>query len=116
MLRKLLELIVEDCSAEVSPFTAPLREVLALLEQTTNHLLTAGNTAEDGAYALLQLTGLAVHGWNGHALFTAAASGTHYQLRLRAALELHATGLADSARVWAGKAAKTLPAYRFQAF
>jgi alkylation response protein AidB-like acyl-CoA dehydrogenase len=114
-LRELLSLIAVDTAATSSPFTIPLRELLTLLEQTLVHVLSAGSSAEDGAYALLQLTGHAVHGWNGHALFTAATEATDYQSRLRAALELYAAGLADSARSWAGKAVRTLPTYRFSA-
>ena len=114
-LRKLMDLIALETSTSNNHFSAPLREVLTLLSVTVNQLIAEGSTAEDGAYALLQLTGCAVDGWNGHALFAAATAGTDYQLRLRAALELHAAGLADSAKVWAGKALRSLPDYRFQA-
>jgi hypothetical protein len=114
-LDRLLGLISAETASGDSPFVAPVAEILALLTATVTRLLAADSTAEDGAYALLQLTGCAVHGWNGHTLFVAATEGTDYQLRLRAALELHAASLGDSARVWAGKAVSTLPAYRFQA-
>ena len=110
-----MDLIALETSTSNNHFSAPLREVLTLLSVTVNQLIAEGSTAEDGAYALLQLTGCAVDGWNGHALFAAATAGTDYQLRLRAALELHAAGLADSAKVWAGKALRSLPDYRFQA-
>ncbi len=115
MLGKLLDLIAEETAASTTPYSAPAGEVLALLRETVTRLLAADGTAEDGAYALLQLTGCAVHGWNGHALFAAATQGTDYQLRLRAALDLHAAGLADTARFWAGKAVRSLPPYRFRA-
>ncbi|MEY4641375.1 MAG: hypothetical protein RLZZ227_1369 [Pseudomonadota bacterium] len=114
-LDRLLSRIQADTTTGDSPFTTPLREIVTLLQQTVTHLLSADSTAEDGAYALLQLTGHAVHGWNGHALYVAATETTDYQQRLRAALELYAAGLSDSARVWAGKAIRTLPGYRFQA-
>lgn len=116
-LRKLLDLIATESSASNNPFSMPLHEVLALLGETVDQLVaaaTTGSAADDGAYALLQLTGCAVHGWNGHALFAAATAGTDYQLRLRAALELHAASMADNAQVWAGKAIRSLPGYRFQ--
>ena len=115
MLEKLLGLIVAETTRGESPFRAPTRAVLDLLKHAVGHVLTAGNTAEDGAYALLQLTGCAVNGWNGHTLFAAATGNTDYQQRLRAALELQAASLADSARIWAGKVSRALPGYRFQA-
>ncbi len=113
-LHKLLDLIVADTAAGSSPFSTPARETLALLRQTLQQVLTAGATAEDGAYAFLQLTAHAVHGWNGHVLYHAATAGTEYQLRLRAALELYTASLTDSAQLWAGRAARALPALRFR--
>jgi alkylation response protein AidB-like acyl-CoA dehydrogenase len=114
-LDRLLDLISAETVSGDSPFVGSVGEVLQLLRQTVIRLLAADSTAEDGAYALLQLTGCAVHGWNGHTLYVAATEGTDYQRRLRAALELHAASLGDSARLWAGKAISTLPAYRFEA-
>lgn len=114
-LYKLMDLIAAETSASNNPFSKPVREVIALLAATVKQLVAVGNAAEDGAYALLQLTGCIVHGWNGHALFAAASAGTDYQLRLRAALELYAASLADNARVWAGKSVRSLPAYGFEA-
>jgi len=113
-LQKLLDLIAADIAAASTPFTAPLQDIIALLKQTVQRLLVA-DSPEDGAYALLQLAGCAAHGWNGHTLFAAATGGTPYQVRLRAALELHAASLADAARLWAGKAVERLPDYRFSA-
>lgn len=112
-LQKLLTLVATETSGSTSPFAAPVREIAAMLQQTVAGLLSAGASAEDGAYALLQLTGLLVHGWNGHALYQAATSDTDYQSRLRAALQLYAESLPDTARVWAGKAVRPLPDYRF---
>ncbi len=113
MLGSLLDLIARETATGDTPFAAPTCEILEMLRQVVTRLQVAA-TAEDGAYALLQLTGCALHGWNGHTLFAAATAGTPYQTRLRAALELHAASLADTARLWAGKATGTLPGYRFQ--
>ncbi len=114
-LQKLLDLIAQDTAGSTTPFTAPLKDVLTLLKQTVHELLNMDTTTEDGAYALLQLAGCAVSGWNGHTLYGAATGNTDYQQRLRAALDLHAASLADTARLWAGKALNRLPAYRFPA-
>jgi alkylation response protein AidB-like acyl-CoA dehydrogenase len=114
-LQKLLDLIAHDTANSMTPFTAPLKDISALLTQTVRDLLKTETTAEDGAYALLQLAGCAVSGWNGHTLHAAATGNTDYQQRLKAALELYATSLTDSARLWAGKAVQPLPAYRFPA-
>jgi len=112
-LQKLIDLIAHDTAASTTPFTAPLKDVLTLLQQTVQALLNSDTAAEDGAYALLQLAGCAVSGWNGHTLHAAAIGESDYQQRLRAALELHAASLTDAARLWAGKALKHLPDYRF---
>jgi alkylation response protein AidB-like acyl-CoA dehydrogenase len=114
-LQALLDLIARDVAGSSTPFTAPLQDVLALLQLTAQGLVKADATAEDGAYALLQLAGCAVSGWNGAALYAAASGTTDYQQRLKAALELYSASLVDSARLWAGRALNRLPAYRFSA-
>jgi alkylation response protein AidB-like acyl-CoA dehydrogenase len=117
LLRKLLLLIAADAATGTSPFTTSLQALPQLLLSTLDSLLDidakkAGASA-DGAYAFLQLSGLVVHAWNGHVLFTAATESTPYQQRLRAALELFASSIADKAALWAGKAITSLPAYSF---
>lgn len=114
-LQKLLDLIAGEVVATSTPFTIPLREAVTLLNEAVARLLSAESAGEDGAYALLQLVGCIAHGWNGHALYAAATAGTDYQRRLRAALDLHAASLADTARVWAGRSVRQLPDYRFSA-
>lgn len=114
-LHKLLDLIAQDTAGATTPFTVPLKDVLLQLKQTVQHLLNANSASEDGAYALLQLAGCAVSGWNGHTMYAAATADTDYQQRLRAALDLYAASLPDTARLWAGKALNYLPAYRFPA-
>ncbi len=114
-LTKWLDLVSQDIAAAASPFTAPLREAMARLQDAVKVLNEAGTAADDGAYAFLQLAGCVAHGWNGHALHAAASGQTNYQERLRAALELHAASLADTAKLWAGKATTRLPEYRFPA-
>ncbi len=79
ILGSLLDLIARETSTGATPFAAPTGEILSLLRQVVVQLQAADKTAEDGAYALLQLTGCALHGWNGHTLFAAATAGTPYQ-------------------------------------
>jgi hypothetical protein len=109
----LLTLIAQESAVAQTPYSAPLATLVPLLQDTVATLSERGNAADNGAYALLQLSGCVVHAWNGHALYAAAGEGTDYQQRLRAALELHAGSCIDTARLWAGKALQTLPALRF---
>jgi 3-(methylthio)propanoyl-CoA dehydrogenase len=113
-LSALLSLIRSETAAGTSPFGTPAQELCDLLEQTVKQLQQAGAGADDGAYALLQLAGHTVHGWNAHTLYLAGGQDDH-QLRLRAALDLHAESLMGTARTWATKAISSLPAYRFPA-
>jgi alkylation response protein AidB-like acyl-CoA dehydrogenase len=112
-LNKLIDLIETDIAQADTPFSVDTKFVLATLKARRDDVLDAGNAAEDRAYALLQLTGCAVHGWNGHALYAAATGNSDYQQRLRAALLVFANSLADQALLWSSKASEALPAYRF---
>ena len=112
-LDRLMEMIATDIASETTPFSMPSNEVLHLLRHTVTQLTRAAHPVEDGAYALLQLAGCAVHCWNGHTLYAAATESSDYQQRLRAALQLTAGSITDAARLWAGKAARPLPDYRF---
>lgn len=112
-LSVLLGLIRADTTTGTSPFSATTQELCTLLEQTARQLQQAGTNADDGAYALLQLAGQTVHGWNAHTLYVAAGGSSDHQQRLRAALELHVAGFLDLARGWATKAVGKLPGYRF---
>jgi hypothetical protein len=111
-LEKLLQLVNTDLCVPSSPFSAPAQEAVTLLKETVAFLQTSAQR-EDGACALLQLTGLVMHGWNGHTLYLAASGASEYHQRLRAALALFAGSLADAARLWSGKARGSLPTYRF---
>lgn len=113
-LETLLQLIEQETSPQQTPYSQPLTILVPLLRQTVATLMERGNAADDGAYALLQLSGCVVHAWNGHVLYAAAGDASDYQQRLRAALELHAGSLVDTARLWAGKALQTLPGWQFQ--
>jgi len=113
VLQRLLGLIREELASGTSPYSSPLPAVLSMLEQTVASLQEVTGAAEEGAYALLQLAGLAVHGWNGHVLYQAAGAAGGHQRTLCAALELHAASLIDTARVWSGKATTPLPACTF---
>ncbi|MGV3591949.1 MAG: acyl-CoA dehydrogenase family protein [Gammaproteobacteria bacterium] len=112
-LEALLKVIAQETAAGGTPYSTPLETLVPLLRQTVAALIERGNAAEDGAYALLQLSGCIVHAWNGHVLYAAAGNGSDYQQRLRASLELHAAGIVDTARLWAGRALQPLPAWRF---
>jgi alkylation response protein AidB-like acyl-CoA dehydrogenase len=112
-LEALLKLIEQETATAQTPYSAPLATLVPLLRDTVATLAERGNAADDGAYALLQLSGCVVNAWNGHVLYAAAGEGSDYQQRLRAALELHAGGCIDTARLWAGKALQALPAFRF---
>ncbi|HEY0962354.1 MAG TPA: acyl-CoA dehydrogenase family protein [Pseudomonadales bacterium] len=112
-LDTLLELVAQETAATQTPYSAPVAAITSLLRQTVAILRDLGNSADDGAYALLQLSGCLVHAWNGHALHAAAAGTSDYQQRLRAALELHAGSIVDTANLWAAKAVQQLPAWRF---
>lgn len=117
LLQKLLQLIAAETSTAASPFSNALQVLPELLKNTLEtlqkHEAAAGGSSADGAYAFLQLSGLLVHAWNGHALYLAASAPVPYQQRLRAALELFAASIVDKATLWAGKAVQPLPHYSF---
>jgi len=110
VLQQLLCLIRKELASGTSPYSSPAPAVLTMLEQTVDSLQRDSAAAEEGAYALLQLAGLAVHGWNGHVLYLAAEEQQH---NLCAALKLHAASLLDTARLWSAKATTPLPACNF---
>lgn len=112
LLDTLLQLVTDDSVGPTSPFSTPLTELVSLVRQTVAFVQTTDH-AEDGASALLQLIAQLMHAWNGHTLYLAAEANSDYQQRLRAALELFAGSLTDTARVWANKACQSLPAWRF---
>jgi hypothetical protein len=117
LLLKLLQLISAEAAVGTSPFSTSLQVLPDLILKTLHTLLDIeaekAGSSEDGAYAFLQLSGLLVHAWNGHALYVAAAESVPYQQRLRASLEYYAGSIVDKARLWAGKAVTALPAYSF---
>lgn len=113
MLGQLLDRIGADIAGADSPFSVVMGQVLTKARELVGEVLKAGNAAEDGAYALLNLVGCVVHGWNGHTLYTAATGSSDYQQRLRAALELFASSLLEQALLWSSKSSQRLPAYRF---
>jgi 3-(methylthio)propanoyl-CoA dehydrogenase len=117
LLLKLLQLISADAAGGASPFSTSLQVLPDLVLKTLHTLLdieaAKAGSSEDGAYAFLQLSGLLVHAWNGHALYVAAAESVPYQQRLRASLEYYAGSIVDKAGLWAGKAVAPLPAYSF---
>ena len=117
LLQQLMQLITAEASSGTSPFSDALQILPELIMQTLNTLLdheaATRGSADDGAYAFLQLSGMLVHAWNGHALYLASSTSVPYQQRLRAALELYAASIIDKATLWAAKSIKPLPEYSF---
>jgi len=110
---ELVGLIREDLASGESVFGALVPEALALLEDTLGKLKSAP-APETGAYAVLQLSALVVHGWNAHCLLVAATpEADDYQNRLRAALTLYAQGYLANCRFWVERALGELPPYGF---
>lgn len=116
-LKRLLELAGSDLATGESPFTAHWPAVRELLESRISALLglpkEKATVAEAGAYALLQLTALALHCWNGHTLFVAASATHPYQQRLRAALGYFAGSVTAKAGLWSTRNAQELPVFSY---
>lgn len=112
-LDKLIAAVREAAAVGSSPYSPHAGAVLQQLQDTAAHLTGAEAGSEAGAYALLQLTGLAVHVWNGHTLYCAASGNSGYEQRLRAALDWHAATVREKAALWARAATAPLPGFRF---
>lgn len=110
LLGLLLQRIGGDLAHGDSPFVAAWPEVLQAMQETLQYFL--GNPpagSEAGAYALLQLTGLATACWNGHVLYAAASSGNEHEQWLRSALAHASASLPQEAALWSARARQGLP-------
>lgn len=109
-LAALLDMIRSDLrnTADGNPLKAGVTACTDIVAGTLDTLLgkAAGNPAsvEPGAYHFLTLNGLLVMHWLGMQLYAAAGEATPYQQRLREALSLAATGLAEAAASLARRA------------
>ncbi|HWK54693.1 MAG TPA: acyl-CoA dehydrogenase family protein [Hyphomicrobiales bacterium] len=102
-----------DLAQPPTLFSTLAADALTLL-QTTLGTLAATPAPERGAYALLQLSALALHGWNAHCLLRAATGVDGHQQRLRAALTLFAQGYAPRCQSWAQRALAPDPECSFE--
>ncbi len=111
---KLLLIINESMQAGTSPFQACWTSVHDTLKTKTSSLLAKAKqepkALEGGAYAMLQLTAVALHCWNGHSLFSAASDAVPTQQRLRAALAYFAASVTVKAALWASRIETEIPA------
>ena len=116
-LRRLLDVAAADLASGDSPFVAQWPTVRELLDSRVDSLLNLPKesirNAEAGAYALLQLTALALHCWNGHTLFVSASEPHPHQQRLRAALGYFAGSVTAKAALWSTRSAQELPAFSY---
>jgi alkylation response protein AidB-like acyl-CoA dehydrogenase len=114
LLGLLLQKIATELARGSSPFVAIWPAVQQEMQAALQHFCRKQPTeTEAGAYALLQLTGLASHCWNGHALYAAATGTSAYEQRLKAALEYAAGSLSAQAALWSGRARQVLPDHCF---
>jgi alkylation response protein AidB-like acyl-CoA dehydrogenase len=111
-LSRLTALIRTDMENGDSPFKTAFADLLQV-HQGTLALFRSGNADNEGAYAFLQLTGLLVHCWNGHALHASADPAKPEEARLKAALDYFCSGLLSSARYWSERCAGRLPECSF---
>ncbi len=114
-LLMLLQMASDDINSGNSPYGEHWPAVRSLLEQRVKSLVALPKErhaeAEAGAYALLQLTALALHCWNGHTLFVAASAQHPHQQKLRAALSHFAASVTAKAVLWSTRSAQELPAF-----
>jgi alkylation response protein AidB-like acyl-CoA dehydrogenase len=108
VLNRLLALIEEDLTDGDSPFADALPGLRQIHTRTLQQF-SSGNASNEGAYAFLQLTGLLIHCWNGHALCCHADPTRAQEGRLKAALEYFASGLPAIAQYWADRCMARLP-------
>ncbi len=112
-LNRLLSLIDAAMESGASPFQTGWACVRALLTSRVTALLAALQQqpkADNGsAYAMLQLTALVLHCWNGHCLYSAASDSVLLQQRLRTALVYFAGSVTAKAALWANRSESEIP-------
>jgi alkylation response protein AidB-like acyl-CoA dehydrogenase len=113
----LLQMITTALQSGHSPFTSCWGAVHELVKAKADSMLAKAKLApkaiDGGAYAMLQLTALALHCWNGHCLFVAADDAVASQQRLRAALTCFANSVTAKAVLWAGRCETEIPAFHY---
>ncbi|HTQ99211.1 MAG TPA: acyl-CoA dehydrogenase family protein [Candidatus Acidoferrum sp.] len=117
VLQQLLTMIDSSLTNGTSPFVTAWPEVRSAVQIALARALTMSKqqsrTVEGGAYASLQLTALALHCWNGHALYTAADDASEHGARLRAALQYFAASVTAKAALWSARAAAEIPDFSY---
>ncbi len=112
-LEKLFSIIDTAINSGTSPFQSCWASVQDCLRTRVGSLVANAKhnpgSVEGGAYAMLQLTALALHCWNGHSLFAAACDQTALQQRLRSSLELFAGSVTAKAALWAVRSETEIP-------
>ena len=111
-----LDLLISSMEVDLGSGKSPFASLFTELRQI--HASTLGKFSEgqadnEGAYAFMQLSGLLVHCWNGHVLFSRADRNKAAEARIVAALQYFAGTLLQKARLWQQASLDRLPDCNF---